>query len=47
MVRKKLQKMTEVEDVSLHPALLAALSRESPNTIAVLDSPHRIRRYTA
>jgi hypothetical protein len=46
MLRKKLQQMTEVEDVSRHPALLASVSRECPNAIAVLDSPHTIRRYT-
>jgi hypothetical protein len=46
MLRKKLQKMTEVDDVSRHPDLLAAVSRECPNTISLLLSPHPIRRYT-
>jgi len=46
MLRKKLQQMTEVEDVSRHPALLVSLTRECPNTVAVLDSRHPIRRYT-
>lgn len=46
MLRKKLQEISEVEDVSRHSALLAALTRECPNTIAVLDSPRTIRRYT-
>jgi len=38
--------MTEVPDVSKHPALLDALTRESPNTITLLDSPYPIERYT-
>jgi hypothetical protein len=46
MLRKKLQRMTEVDDVSRHPPLLAALTRECSNTIAVLDSAHTIRQYT-
>jgi hypothetical protein len=45
-LRKKLEEMTRVDDVSQHPVLLAALSREYPNTIVLLDSPHPIRRYT-
>jgi|ERR1035441_8485487 hypothetical protein len=45
MLRKKLQEMTTTE-ASRQPALLAALSREYPNTIAVLDSLHSIGGYT-
>jgi hypothetical protein len=45
-MRKKLEAMTRVEDVSQHPALLHAISLEHPNTIKLLDSPHPIRRYT-
>lgn len=46
MLRKRLEEMTRVDDVLRHPALLAALTRECPNTIALLHSPHPIRRYT-
>lgn len=46
MLRKKLEEMTRVDDVSRHPALLAALTRDYPNTIALLESDHLIRRYT-
>jgi len=46
MLRKKLQEMTEVLDVSRHPAMLKELSRTCPNTIAILKSPHRLDRYT-
>src|SRR5580704_11552849 len=46
MLRKKLQQMTEVDDVSRQPTLLASLTTEYPNTITVLDTPHAIRRYT-
>jgi hypothetical protein len=38
--------MTHVDDVSRHPALLAALTRDYPNAITLLDSVHPIRRYT-
>lgn len=46
VLRKRLQEMTQVDDVSQHPALLHALARECPNTITLLDSVHPIRRYT-
>lgn len=46
VLRKKLEEMTHVDDVSQHPVLLAALTRAYPNTIVLLDSPHPIRRYT-
>ena len=46
MLRKKLEEMTHVDDVSRHPALLAILTRECPNTVIVLNSVHPIRRYT-
>jgi hypothetical protein len=45
-LRRKLQAMTEMEDVSRHPHLLDALTRECPNTIRLLNSPHPIQRYT-
>jgi len=45
-LRQRLEEMTHVDDVSRHPALLAALSHECPNTVALLDSAHPIRRYT-
>jgi hypothetical protein len=45
-LRKKLEEMTRVDDVSRHFALLADVTREYPNTIMLLDSPHPIRRYT-
>lgn len=38
--------MTEVDDVSRHSELLAALTRDNPHTITVLDSINPIRRYT-
>jgi hypothetical protein len=38
--------MTHVDDVSRHPALLAALTRECPNTVVMLDSAYPMRRYT-
>src|SRR5260370_20014767 len=46
MLREKLQKMTEVEHVAEHPALLDEVSRNYPNTVVLLDSPHPLRRYT-
>jgi hypothetical protein len=45
-LRQRLEEMTHVDDVSRHPVLLAALTRERPNTVALLDSAHPIRRYT-
>jgi hypothetical protein len=45
-LRERLEDMTRVDDVSQHPALLAALTRECPNTITLLDSIYPIRRYT-
>jgi hypothetical protein len=45
-LRQSLQAMTEVEDVSKHPALLQALTLEHPNTVKLLGSPHPIERYT-
>ena len=45
-LRRKLETMTQVRDVLRHPALLAALTRESPNTIRLVDSPHPLDRYT-
>ena len=45
-LREALEEMTHDEDVSKHPALLATLTREHPNSVALLDSAHPIRRYT-
>lgn len=38
--------MIEVTDVSAHPALLAAITNDIPNTVKLLTSPHPIHRYT-
>ena len=45
-LRQRLEEMTHVDDVSRHPALLATLGHECPNTATILDSAHPIRRYT-
>jgi hypothetical protein len=45
-LRRRLQEMTEVEDGSQHPALLDTLTRDCPNTVVLLASPHPPRRYT-
>ena len=45
-LRRLLQAITEVQDVSKHPALLAAATLECPNTVRILPSPHPIERYT-
>lgn len=46
MLRKRLEEMTQVEDVTQHASLLMEISRIWPNTIAFLDSPCPLRRYT-
>ena len=46
VLRKRLEEMTHVDDVSRHPALLAALTRECPNTVTLVNSVHSIKRYT-
>lgn len=46
VLRQKLQQMTEVMDVDQHPSLLAELTRDCPNSIRILASPHPIKRYT-
>lgn len=46
LLRKRLQEMTEVEDVSRHPALLSKITRDCPNTVAVLESCTPLKRYT-
>jgi len=46
LLRKRLQAMTQVEDVSQHPALLDEIRRECPNTIKLLTSPHPVGRFT-
>jgi hypothetical protein len=46
MLRLKLEEMTRVSEASQHPALLALLSKECPNTITVVASAHPIERYT-
>ena len=45
-LRKRLQAMTEVEDVSQHPRLLQEIRGKCPNTIELLASPHPVGRYT-
>jgi hypothetical protein len=45
-LRQQLEEMTYVDDVSRHPAVLAAVTCECPNSVALLDSAHPIRRYT-
>jgi len=45
-LQQLLQEMTEVSDVSRHPELLAAITREIPNTIRLLASPYSINRHT-
>lgn len=46
MLRTKLQEMTEVQDVAQHASLLTAITRDHPNSIRILQSPHAIGRYT-
>ncbi len=46
VLRDRLQTMVENPDVARHPALLAELTRECPNTICIKKSPHWIRCYT-
>ena len=46
MLRKKLQTLTEVQDVAQHPALLAEVTRDCPNSVRITESPHPIKRYT-
>lgn len=48
MLRRGLQKMTEVTDVSQHPALLMQLTRDvqNSNSIRILESEYSIDRYT-
>lgn len=46
MLRNRLQEMTEVTDVSQHPAILTRLTRDVLNSIRILESEHPIDRYT-
>ena len=46
VLRERLQTIIEVQDVSKHPALLAELTGECPNSIQIVKSPHPIDRYT-
>lgn len=46
MLRGRLQEMTEVTDVSQHPALLMQLARDVQNSIRILESEDPIDRYT-
>ena len=41
LLRKRLEEMRRVDDVSQHPALLATLTRECPDAITLLDSVHQ------
>jgi hypothetical protein len=45
-LREKLETMTHERDVLQHPALLASLTRDCPNTIRLVSSPYPIERYT-
>ena len=45
-LRRRLEEATEAEDESQYLALLKAATRECPNTIALLDSPYPIEKYT-
>jgi hypothetical protein len=45
-LRRRLEEATEAEDESQYLALLKAATRECQNTIALLDSPYPIERYT-
>jgi hypothetical protein len=45
-LRKRLQEMTEVTDVSRHSGLLTAMTQEIPNTIKLVASPYSVNRYT-
>ena len=46
VLRKELQTVTEVQDVAQHPALLAEVTRECPNSVRITESLHPIERYT-
>jgi len=46
MLRKKLQAMTAVQDVTRHPTLLAEMSCDWPHSVRIVDSAHPIHRYT-
>jgi len=46
MLRKRLEEMTQVEDVTQHAALLMEISRSCPNTIVFVASPYPLGRYT-
>ncbi|VFQ45923.1 hypothetical protein [Desulfoluna butyratoxydans] len=46
MLRNRLQEMTDVNDVSQHPALLMQLTRDVQNSIRILESGYPIDRYT-
>lgn len=38
--------MTEVQDITQHSVLLAEITRECPNSIHIIESPHPIDQYT-
>lgn len=46
MLREKLKRITEEEDVNKHPQMLIALKEEIQHTVLVLKSEHPIERYT-
>jgi hypothetical protein len=45
-LRGRLQAMTEAQSKSEYLAMLAAVARDFPNAIVLLDSPYPIQRYT-
>lgn len=46
MLRRRLQEMAAVTDVSQHPALLMQLTRDVQNSVRILESEYPIDRYT-
>jgi hypothetical protein len=46
MLRRRLQELTEINDVSQHADLLAALGQQHPNSIKIVDSTNPLERYT-
>lgn len=46
MLREHLQEMTQIQDVSQHPAILEKLSKDYANSIDVLNSPYPLNCYT-
>ncbi len=45
MLRAKLQEITDIGDVSKHPAMIEALQEEIPHTIKILNGPNDYLKY--